>query len=149
MKVFERVISNIYLLLCFCIFPCFNQHLLCTKALMKEWEQHKKMNDDMFLISLAAVFPFCRNKWFDWLGLLINRLASIYDALRDLVTFVQFKKREKPHGGVLLLIKSKWHSSMGVFYTFKIVQIVLNRAKHQICGTSNLSSRNIDLKFTK
>ena len=29
----------------------------------------------------------------------------IYDALRDLVPFVQFKKRENTHGGVLLLVK--------------------------------------------
>ena len=29
---------------------------------------------------------------------------SISDALRDLVTFVQFKKRENTHGGVLLLV---------------------------------------------
>ena len=29
---------------------------------------------------------------------------SIGDALRDLVTFVQFKKRENTHGGVLLLV---------------------------------------------
>ena len=28
-------------------------------------------------------------------------------ALRNLVPFVQFKKREKTHGGVLLLVKSK------------------------------------------
>ena len=29
--------------------------------------------------------------------------CNIYGALRDLVPFVQFKKREKHHGGVLLL----------------------------------------------
>ena len=29
---------------------------------------------------------------------------SIGDALRDLVTFVQFKKRENTHGGVLRLV---------------------------------------------
>ena len=29
----------------------------------------------------------------------------ISDALQDLVPFVQFKKREKTHGGVLLLVK--------------------------------------------
>ena len=29
---------------------------------------------------------------------------SIGDALRDLVTFVQFKKPENTHGGVLLLV---------------------------------------------
>ena len=29
----------------------------------------------------------------------------ITDALRDLVLFVQFKKRENTHGGVLLLVK--------------------------------------------
>ena len=30
---------------------------------------------------------------------------NIYDALRDLIPFVQFKKRENTHGGVLLLVK--------------------------------------------
>ena len=29
----------------------------------------------------------------------------ITDALRDLILFVQFKKRENTHGGVLLLVK--------------------------------------------
>ena len=29
----------------------------------------------------------------------------LWDALRDLVQFVQFKKREKTHRGVLLLLK--------------------------------------------
>ena len=29
---------------------------------------------------------------------------TICDALRDLVSFVQFKERESTHGGVLLLI---------------------------------------------
>ena len=30
---------------------------------------------------------------------------TICDALCDLVPFVQFKKREKTHGGVLILVK--------------------------------------------
>ena len=29
----------------------------------------------------------------------------IWDGLRDLIPFVQFKKREKHHGGVILLVK--------------------------------------------
>ena len=30
---------------------------------------------------------------------------SIFDALHDLVPFVQFEKRKNTHGGVLLLVK--------------------------------------------
>ena len=43
----------------------------------------------------------------------------ICGALRDLVPFVQFKKRENTHGGALL-------------YSLSVAQIVSNRAKHQI-----------------
>ena len=32
-------------------------------------------------------------------------ILTICDALRDLVAFVQFKKRESTHRGVLLLVK--------------------------------------------
>ena len=39
--------------------------------------------------------------------------------MRDLVPFVQFKKRENTHGGALL-------------YSLSVAQIVSNRAKHQI-----------------
>ena len=35
----------------------------------------------------------------------ITQLMSKCDALRNLVPFVQFKKRENTHGGVLLLVK--------------------------------------------
>ena len=34
----------------------------------------------------------------------LQDLGSMCDALRDLVSFAQFKKREKTHGGVLLLV---------------------------------------------
>ena len=48
------------------------------------------------------------------------------DALRDLVPFVRFKNREKPHGGVLLLVKlqalacnfTKSNTPPWVFFTF-------------------------------
>ena len=49
---------------------------------------------------------------------------STCDALRDLVPFVQFKKREK-------------HSSLGVFRVFKIVQMVPNRSTHPTCSQFN------------
>ena len=39
----------------------------------------------------------------------------IYDALRDLVPFVQFKKGENTHGGVFLSVKLQ-ALSMGVFH---------------------------------
>ena len=39
--------------------------------------------------------------------------------MRDLLPFVQFKKRENTHGGALL-------------YYLRVAQIVSNRAKHQI-----------------
>ena len=61
----------------------------------------------------------------------------ICDALRDLIPFVQFKKRER----VLLLVKFKALASIftksntppwGVFHVFKIVQMIPNRATHNI-----------------
>ena len=66
---------------------------------------------------------------------------SICNILCDLVPFAQFKKRENTHGRVLLLVKLqdfrlqlyyKYHSFMGVFQVFKIVQMVANRAAHHI-----------------
>ena len=35
----------------------------------------------------------------------LSESLSNYDVLRDLVSFLQFKKRENTHGGVLLLLK--------------------------------------------
>ena len=55
---------------------------------------------------------------------LSEKILSMCDALRDLVPFVQFKKREK-HGGVLLLVKlqafcnfTKSNTPPWVFFTF-------------------------------
>ena len=42
----------------------------------------------------------------------------IWDALRDLVPFNNFLKSENTHGGVLLQFYLKYHSSMGIFFTF-------------------------------
>ena len=43
----------------------------------------------------------------DWQYWFNSRFLKIIlcDALRDLVPFVQFKKRENTHGGVLILVK--------------------------------------------
>ena len=61
-------------------------------------------------------------------------LLWICDALRDLVPFIQLKKRENTHGGVLLLACNftKSNSLPWVFFTFKIVQMVPNHAKRHI-----------------
>ena len=53
---------------------------------------------------------FCRLKFRSWMSLrCTHELAFIpcyiCDALRDLESFVQFKKRENAHGGFLLLVK--------------------------------------------
>ena len=62
------------------------------------------------------------------------------DTLRDLVLFVQFKKREKHLCGVLPLVRlqaspcyfTKSNVPPWVFFTFfKIVQMVPIRAKHR------------------
>ena len=47
-------------------------------------------------------------------------LTSICDALCDLVSFVQFKKRENTHGGVLLLVKLQVFSFMDFLTFFKL-----------------------------
>ena len=55
-----------------------------------------------------------------------TNIDSKCDALRDLVPFVQFKKRESTHGGVLILVKlqtsacnfTKSNTSPWVFFTF-------------------------------
>ena len=51
---------------------------------------------------LNLIFKYPRNR---------NISTNICDALRYLVPFLQFKKREKNHGGVLLL-------AVGVFHVF-------------------------------
>ena len=62
-------------------------------------------------------------------------------ALRKLVPFVQFKKREKhPRrsvsfskvGSFSLQLYQKYHFSMAVFHVFKIVKMVPNCATHHI-----------------
>ena len=52
--------------------------------------------------------------------------------------FYNFKNVERTHGGVILLVIAtllKASLSMGVFYFFKIVQMVPNSAKHHKCWT--------------
>ena len=54
-------------------------------------------------------------------------MSQICDALRDLVPFVQFKKRENTHGRVLLLLKLQAKS-------------VPNGMKQHICEPSTIST---------
>ena len=58
-------------------------------------------------------------------------MLNTWDALRDLVPFEEFKKREKYPWSVKF---TKSNTSPWVFYTgvFYIVQIVPNRATHHI-----------------
>ena len=72
---------------------------------------------------------------------LIVNAVNVRDALRDLVPFVQFKKREKQPWIVLLLVKLQalaWHFTKSnilscvFFHVFQLVQMVLNYAKHNI-----------------
>ena len=62
---------------------------------------------------------------------------NLCDALRNLVPFVQFKKREKhPWRSVILACNFTKTPSMGVFHVFYIVQMLPNRATHynyEIC----------------
>ena len=67
-----------------------------------------------------------------------------------------FKKVKNTHGGVIFLVKvagltlqlyQKYHSSMGVFQVFKIVQIVPNRAKHHIQLTFRKKSNLFVLRY--
>ena len=87
------------------IFWYCNWHRNRQKCL---WKKHKVVCSPCFAT---------RYIWaFDYFHFPVFRLIKC-DALRDLVPFVQFKKREK-------------HSSMGVFYFFKIMQMVPNRPTH-------------------
>ena len=54
-------------------------------------------------------------------------MSQICDALRDLVPFVQFKKRENTHGRVLLLLKLQ-------------AKRVPNGVKQYICEPSTIST---------
>ena len=71
-------------------------------------------------------------------NVLIITLAFIIvcDAMRDLVLFVQFKKRENTHGGALLLVMfyfSKSNTPPWVFFTFlNCINGSKSRAKHHI-----------------
>ena len=65
----------------------------------------------------------------------------IGDVLRDLVPFVQFKRRQNTYGRMLLLVRlnaSDWNFTenntppMGVFHVFQILEMVANPAKHYI-----------------
>ena len=65
----------------------------------------------------------------------------ICDALRDLVSLIQYKKREKypwrsdtfnKIAEFSLQLYQKYHSPMGVFHVFKIIQMTLNRSKRLI-----------------
>ena len=83
-------------------------------------------------------WPLAKWQWYiinpNWtfIRLSCNVLKFICDVLRDLVPFVQFKKREKhPWRSATFCNKSNT-SSISVFHMFKIVQMVPNRAKHHI-----------------
>ena len=65
-------------------------------------------------------------------------IFSIWDALRDLVPFVQFKKREKHLWRSVTFSKvvsfAKSSTPLWVFFMFfKFRRIILNRAKHRKC----------------
>ena len=65
------------------------------------------------------VFVWVIKKWLTALGVMLTQ-QILCDMLRDLVLFVQFKKREKhPYRSITvskisLQLYQKWHSSMGV-----------------------------------
>ena len=69
-------------------------------------------------------FPW---KFLKFLGqqILDDCLSFICDELHDLVTFLQFKKRENTHGGVLLLIQLAAFLKITLFHVklFKWYQI--------------------------
>ena len=69
-------------------------------------------------------------------------LFRICGVLRDLVPFVEFKKREKHSWRSVNFSKVagfSQHSSMGVFHAFEIVQIIPNRATHNIWSSFNIT----------
>ena len=68
---------------------------------------------------------------------------SIFDALHDVVPFVQLKNVKNTHGGVLLLVTK--HSSMRFFHVFKIIQMVPNHAMHHIFTILKVSKKNADI----
>ena len=72
-----------------------------------------------FLLICNLKFSSCKQNYFN---LFKVNVPMICDALRDLVSFVQFKKRENTHGGVLLLVHfSKSNTPLWVlFMLFKL-----------------------------
>ena len=75
-------------------------------------------------------------------------------ALRDLVSSIQFKNVINTHGGVLFLVKlqasacnfAKSNTPPSVFFTFKIAQMVPNRAKCLILECVVAESTSVDLQ---
>ena len=64
---------------------------------------------------------------------LLVLFRKICDALRDLITFVQFKNVKNTHGGVLLLVNAKINTPLWVFSEFlklqkwyQILQLITN-----------------------
>ena len=55
-----------------------------------------------------------------------------WDALRDLVPFVQFKKHEK-HPWMSVTVSSNTPTRVSLCYVFEIVQLVPNWARHHKC----------------
>ena len=60
------------------------------------------MHDNITVLAITI-----NNDFLDlWQSLLLNEHRKhICDALRDSIPFVQFKKRENTHGGVLIFVK--------------------------------------------
>ena len=76
--------------------------------------------------------------------------------MRDLVPFVQFKEREKTHGGVLLWVKLQ-ASAMGVFHVFlnctngtksRKVSQIFDKHVNITCRIVN-TKNGIDLRYIK
>ena len=108
-----------------------------------------KKNTDIFMFSFGWLkrdwwlYECCLQRKLFYLGNVSrkNLLLAVNfqsDALRDLVLFLQFRKREKHQwksitfSKVSLQLYSKWHFSIVVFHVFKIVQMAPNRANHLI-----------------
>ena len=133
------------------------------------WNLFTFNNKDTRTITMALLVVL---GWRYWLSLLLilNRFhilfwcfpcwlwTSIHDALRDLVPFLQFKKHEKHHEGVLLSVKlqalacnftksstSPWGDLHQVFL---IVQMVSNRAKYLKCSVSSFLKSLSTILFT-
>ena len=71
------------------------------------------------------------------------KFSNTWDTLRNLVTYVPFKKREKYHEGVLHLVMlqaeafnyTKSNTPAWVFFAIlKLFKLLPNRAMHHICN---------------